>query len=453
MNDRRRFRWRHRRHDFRLQRALFWWFGITILITSAVSFCVMRAASPELHDWRKEADRLHGFAAGRFAKVWDDPPARRELVHAVAQAFDAAVLVKDTQGRVLESEGGECRSGVISVAVERDGRALGSVEGCLRHYRGFRWTAVLATLFAAFLCIWAATAKLSRRLTRPLQDLTRVTRELGEGKLESRVRLGHHHRGEVGLLAESINDMAKRIERQMTDQRELLAGVSHEIRSPLARLRVLAELLQTRSGDAPAPDLHAKIELEVAEIDELVGKLLASSRLDFGALDLQTLCARDVALRALERAGLAPELLQDTSGDATIRGDATLLARALGNLLENALHHAGGVTGLALRADETKVYLEVVDRGSGLGAEALAHGFDPFFRGSQDGQSSSRGALGLGLSLVRRIARAHGGDAQIENRRDGDGAIATLSLPRAHSNEQSESVTRGAPQVPSQAPL
>jgi len=220
----------------------------------------------------------------------------------------------------------------------------------------------------------------------------------------------------------------QRIERHMRDQRELLAGVSHEIRSPLARLRVLAELLQ---GGAPSPHLHAKIEQEVAEIDDLVGKLLASSRLDFGALEVSALCARDLALRALERAGLAADLLHDSSQDAAVRGDATLLARALGNLLENAQHHAGGVTALTLRADARTVYFEVYDAGPGLSTETLAHGFDPFFRGAEDGQTSSRGALGLGLSLVRRIARAHGGDALIENRPNQPGAVATLSLPRA----------------------
>jgi signal transduction histidine kinase len=190
---------------------------------------------------------------------------------------------------------------------------------------------------------------------------------------------------------------------------------------------VLAELLQ---GGTPSPDLHAKIEREVVEIDDLVGKLLASSRLDFGALDLQQLCARDVALRALERAGLATSLLHDTSDAAAIRGDATLLARALGNLLENAQHHASGVEALTLRTEADNVRFEVTDNGSGLSAEALAHGFDPFFRGARDGQSSSRGALGLGLSLVQRIARAHGGDATIANRQS-QGALATLWLPRA----------------------
>jgi signal transduction histidine kinase len=417
----------HRRHDFRLQRALFWWFGITVFVTSLVSFGVMRAVSPEVHSWRKDAERLQLFAAGRFARVWDDAEARHELEQAIAQGFDAALRVEDAQGKLLDQVGGECRDEALSIDVRRDGQKLGVVRSCLQH-RSLNWAALLATLFAAFLTIWAATAKLTRRLTRPLQDLTRVTREIGEGKLESRVRLGHHYRGEVGILADSINEMAKRIERHLRDQRELLAGVSHEIRSPLARLRVLAELLQ---GGTPSPDLHAKIELEVAEIDDLVGKLLASSRLDFGALDLQVLCARDVALRALERAGLPAELLTDTSAEATVRGDATLLARALGNLLENAQHHAGGVSALTLRATPEQVVFEVTDAGPGLSEDALAHGFDPFFRGAQDGQTSSRGALGLGLSLVRRIARAHGGDATIENRVGTRGAVATLTVPRA----------------------
>jgi signal transduction histidine kinase len=429
----------HRRHDFRLQRALFWWFGVTILMTSMVSFGVMRLVSPDMHSWRRDAERLQHFAADRFAKVWDDAPARLELATAVSQAFDAAIVVEDANGRTLDAVGGECKKEAVTIAVGRGGRALGTVHGCLHQY-STHWGGVLVTLFAAFVTIWAATAKLTRRLTRPLQDLTRVTREIGEGKLESRVRLGYTHRGEVGILAESINEMAKRIERQLKDQRELLAGVSHEIRSPLARLRVLAELLE---GGSPSADLHAKIEREVAEIDDLVGKLLASSRLDFGALEQTTLCARDVVLRALERAGLPAELLEDTSQEASVQGDATLLARALGNLLENAQHHAGGVTGVRLRADATTVFFEVTDGGPGLSSEALAHGFDPFFRGAQDGQASSRGALGLGLSLVRRIARAHGGDASIENRGSEPGAIATLSLPLAGAEPSPTAANEG----------
>ena len=104
--------------------------------------------------------------------------------------------------------------------------------------------------------------------------------------------------------------------------------------------------------------------------------------------------------------------------------------------------NAGGVMSLTLRALDGNVLFEVTDAGPGLSEDALAHGFDPFFRGVQDGQTSSRGALGLGLSLVRRIARAHGGDARIENRSPGPGAVATLSVPCADQALQNSQAFR-----------
>src|SRR5437868_6944969 len=101
MRQRHHQHWRHhRRHDFRLQRRLFWWFGATTFLTCLVAFGVMHLTSPEAHAWRKDVERMQQFAAGRFEKVWDDPPARRELVEAVAQAFDAAVRLEDGQSKV-----------------------------------------------------------------------------------------------------------------------------------------------------------------------------------------------------------------------------------------------------------------------------------------------------------------------------------------------------------------
>jgi signal transduction histidine kinase len=238
----------------------------------------------------------------------------------------------------------------------------------------------------------------------------------------------------VGVLAEAINDMAVRIERQMTDQRELLAAVSHEIRSPLARLRVLAELL--RGGNVSEETL-AKLESETLEIDALVDKLLASSRLDFGALSPRNVSARELALRAVERAGLAPELVVDETGAATLDADATLLERALGNLLENAERHGGGVAALRVTCDAARVRFEVTDRGPGFSEQALAHAFDAFYRGERPGAASvaeadrrgAHGSLGLGLSLVERIARAHGGRAWVRNR-EGGGAAVVVEVAR-----------------------
>jgi len=280
-------------------------------------------------------------------------------------------------------------------------------------------TFVLA-IAAACLSLWGASGALARKLVRPLSDLIRVTREIGSGNLVSRVRLGRHHMGEVGVLADAVNDMARRIERQLNDQRELLAAVSHEIRSPLARLRVLSELLR---GTADSATLD-KVEREIIEVDDLIGKLLANSRLDFGTLTPQTLEPYLLVARAIERAGVDPSVLRNDAPNVRIKGDATLLDRALCNLLENAQKHGAGVESVQLSRASGNVRVTVSDRGPGFPKDSLERVFDAFYRG--DGSSS----LGLGLALVERIARAHAGRAWAENRPDG-GARVHFEIPEA----------------------
>ncbi len=137
----------------------------------------------------------------------------------------------------------------------------------------------------------------------------RVTREIGSGKLTARVRLGRHQAGEVGGLASAINDMAERLEKQLRDQRELLAAVSHEIRSPLARLRVLSELARSEATrDRAVQDL----EREIVEIDELVG----SCSRTLGSISRPSrpnLCGVRARAARVESAGLSVDLLDDRS--------------------------------------------------------------------------------------------------------------------------------------------
>jgi signal transduction histidine kinase len=198
-------------------------------------------------------------------------------------------------------------------------------------------------------------------------------------------------------------------------------------------LRVLVELADQQGQ---SPETHRKIEREVLEIDALVGKLLANSRLDFDALDFQNLDAADVCLRALERAGLAADLFENGAPGAHFEADATLVARALGNLLENAVRHAGAVERLVLSCTETRIRFEVIDRGTGFPEGLRVRAFEPFVRGAARGAAHDGAALGLGLSLVARIARAHGGRAFAENRPDvqaGGGARVVLELPLVQS--------------------
>ena len=255
-------------------------------------------------------------------------------------------------------------------------------------------------------------------MARPLDELLRVASEIGQGNLAARMRLRRHHRDEVGEIAEAVNDMAVRIERQLLGQRELMAAVSHEIRTPLARLRVLVELERTNPEDPKRLDA---IEAELIEIDSLVGQLLAQSKLDFSALDRRQLSAAELARAALVRAGLPVQLLNDTSEGAIVMVDPSLIARALANLIDNAQRHGNGLTELAVYREQQWVNLAAIDNGSGIASDVLPRLFTPFERGGENA------GLGLGLALVERIARAHGGSV-FANPRGNGGATVGLRI-------------------------
>jgi two-component system OmpR family sensor kinase len=278
------------------------------------------------------------------------------------------------------------------------------------------------------LVLWAVSGKVARRIAQPIYDIVRVTKEIGDGKLSARAELaGCAGIDELGLLAQSINDMATRIERQLVDQKQLLAEVSHELRTPLARIRLLVEL--ARSGKMDAGNLD-EIERETVEIDALVGELLASARLDFSALSKRPLDAADLARRAAERAGLEPQAVVVEAKETAFGGDATLIARALANLLDNARKHGGGAPVLRVRDRAREVLFQVEDSGPGFPPGEIDRITAALARGERPRREARKeGSLGLGLALVHRIARAHDGKLTFENRPEG-GARVTLEVPR-----------------------
>jgi signal transduction histidine kinase len=258
---------------------------------------------------------------------------------------------------------------------------------------------------------------IARRIAKPLGQVAGVAREIGEGNLAARVELDPRHRvGEIRVLSNAINEMASRIQKQLQDQRELLAAVSHELRTPLGHLRILLELARDGGTD---PKLVDELEKEILEVDDLVGELLASSRLSFDTLSIRTVEGLDIGARALERVGLPLDLLASDDDVVAFPGDATLLGRALANLLENAKRYGEGVVKLevaqkALPEGSREVVFTVVDRGRGFDDKEIARVFDPFYRGEHRAGAAHQ-SLGLGLSLVSRIAQAHGGRAWAQN--------------------------------------
>lgn len=425
------------RHELRrsfgpLRRRMFLWFGLSILLTGLVVGAVsMILFSRQDTFWsRGGVERLRRFASGRFAAVWDRPRELGELAQSASQELGLDLEVRGADGALLASYGGSCER-PQKLPVQRDGRALGAVWVCglERQFKGpgFRHFASLA---AAVMVLWAASGRIARRLARPLDQLAAAARALGEGKLSTRADLRGSIPEEAMVLAESFNEMAARIERQLAEQRELLAAVSHELRTPLGHMRLLIELARDAG---PGEKVLKDLEQEVLEIDALVGQLLASSRLEFAQLNRAPLEASELAKKALERAGAGAGLLQVEQPDLRFEGDPTLLQRALANLLDNARKHGQGIRHLRVSARDEAVVFEVDDLGQGFAPGEEAHAFDAFKRGPGGAPRATghdAGSLHLGLSLVRRIAEAHGGRAYAQNL-PGGGARVGFEVRRA----------------------
>lgn len=287
-----------------------------------------------------------------------------------------------------------------------------------------------AYMFAAgIFALWAFGGFIARRVSRDWLEIVRVAEDLGRGKLSSRVNMRGPFHGESRMLARVLNDMATRIEKQMADQRALLATVSHEIRTPLARMRLLAELARDKVDGSSSLAEIEEIDREVVEIDVLVADLLASSRIDFSAMSPKRLDAVEVARQAMGRAAIDLVRLDAPGVAVPFDGDATLTTRAVSNLIENARRHGGGVARVHVGNGGANVRIEVEDDGPGFLPGEEIRIFEPFYRRPQG--TAEALSLGLGLALVQRIAEAQGGRAYARNR-SGGGALVGVELPAWH---------------------
>ncbi len=260
-----------------------------------------------------------------------------------------------------------------------------------------------------------------RRLTQRLEALRRGVERWGEGDLSARV--DESGSDEAAFLARRFNHAAQRVETLVESHKSLLANASHELRSPLARIRMGIELMGEGS-----PAARAEITRNIAELDQLIDEILLASRLDARATDVGTLEPVDLAgLAAEESARADAELATAGAGPFVVQGVARLLRRAIRNLLENARRYADGPVRVDMAVEDGNVVLRVRDRGPGVPPAQRERIFEPFYR--LPGASERDGGVGLGLALVRSIARRHNGQVHCEDQ-PGGGACFTLRLPR-----------------------
>jgi signal transduction histidine kinase len=265
-----------------------------------------------------------------------------------------------------------------------------------------------------------------RGLTRRLERLKTGVETLGAGHLATRVPV--EGRDEVAQLAASFNRAAARIEELVGAHRLLLANASHELRTPLSRIRLGVELFEAK----PSPKIKADLARDIAELDDLIEEILLASRLDVATTPP---ILEEVDLLALAAEECARYDGCSLDGDAVVlRGDARLLRRLLRNLLDNAQRHGRPPIRVELRRDGLRASLAVIDAGDGIPAAAREQVFLPFRRlhapslsACASGEMKS-GGVGLGLALVRQIARLHGGDAMATARPDAKSCIV-VTLP------------------------
>jgi signal transduction histidine kinase len=287
----------------------------------------------------------------------------------------------------------------------------------------------LALVVVLFIAVAAGAYPVVRRLTRRLEALKQGVQAFGRGDLALRVDASGHD--EVAEVAATFNQAAERIEALVRSHQTLLANASHELRSPLARLKMAVAMY----AEGPAPQragLQREIDTNVAELDALVEEVLLASRLDARApldrsdrVDLLGIAAEEAA-----RVDAEVEAVADTVGDAAalqVSGNERLLRRALRNLLENARRYGGGeITTLVAASADGAARISVCDRGPGVPVELRERIFEPFFR--LPGHAEREGGVGLGLSLVRQIVLAHGGQVACEAR-EGGGSCFVIQLP------------------------
>jgi len=290
----------------------------------------------------------------------------------------------------------------------------------MRGQQGLLWTLGIVALAVAI-----GIYPIIRRLTKRIEDLRLGVERWGEGDLSARVN--ESGSDEVAFLARRFNHAAERVETLVKTHKSLLANASHELRSPLARIRMGLELMDGESTIGS----RKEISRNIAELDQLIDEILLASRLDARESDMGTIEQVDLTgLVAEECARARAEMVEVDQGQAiVVDGVPRLLRRAIRNLLENARRYSDGEVSVEVVREGSHAHVRVADQGPGVPLSERERIFEPFYR--LPGASERAGGVGLGLALVRSIATRHQGMVRCEDR-PGGGALFIISLPCHH---------------------
>ena len=349
----------------------------------------------------------------------------------LATGEDRSALVRDTIAENRQFKRGY--NNFTFAIASQDGRYLWLTSG----------SAPSVWLFAPFYLLLLATVAalywlLTTNIAAPLRNLATAVDRFGKGELTARANT--RSKDEVGNLGHSFNSMAERIQTLLVTERQLLQDVSHELRSPLARLTFEAEMVRkTADRDGAATRLRHEIE----RLSELVGTLIDMARVEGepGTVEMEEVCLNDLLLSIVEDCNVEtvnrgctialtlPEVV-------ILSGNTELLRRAIENIIRNAIRYApvGTTVEVVQQREEDAVVISVRDRGLGIPSELNERIFDPFFR-VDSSREEKTGGLGLGLAIARRAVRVHHGDIVAQDANPG--ALLRITLPASAVIERS----------------
>jgi signal transduction histidine kinase len=286
------------------------------------------------------------------------------------------------------------------------------------HSETFLTSFVLMTLAAGGLTLWAV-----RRLTRPVRDLADAADRLGRDV--NAPPLPENGPAEVATAARAFNTMAERIRRFVSDRTQMLAAIGHDLKTPITRLKLRAELLDD-------DEQRRKIIADLEEMEAMIAATLVFARDDAAAepsvpVDLAALCRTVLDETADAHPELADGIAYAGPEHLTVRARPVALKRALANLIGNAIAYGGSARLSLQQAPPGQVRIAIEDDGPGVPLDELEGVFQPFRR-LETSRNRETGGTGLGLPIARNILRAHGGDVVLRNR-DGGGLAALVTLP------------------------
>lgn len=297
-------------------------------------------------------------------------------------------------------------------------------------------------LLGLFLTALAVCYVFARYLSAPVIKLSEAAKNLAAGNLQTRVapEIGNR-KDEIGRLAADFDEMAERIEALIASQKRLTRDVSHELRSPLARMNVALELAKQK-GNAESQTPLVRIERESRQLNEMISQILQLSRLESQSetierknVEIGKLLEKIVADADFEAESQNKKVIIKETAAGEIFGDEALLRSAIENVLRNAIRYTKSTVEVVLRREKNDFVVRIRDYGAGVPEAELDKLFKPFYRVSEARERKS-GGIGVGLAIAEQSVASHKGRISARNAPDGGGLIVEIRLPDSAARQQ-----------------